>query len=366
MANVKLLDLNQINYSNLLDAYKGRRSGIKGQIFEGWTKVGRCEMVAKEIFEQLKHLKPESDSEVAKKQRAYAQVLMNDVEPDLGASNLSAMVDVRSDSLEAFFKLLAQTQDLETRSVLYLLGKKTSGVQLVNKNGQNHGAPIEGYANILTMDYSTVQACLNELANLERDVKEIPLKTLKALAFDRETLRPNIALAKRQLELRMERLRVMADELPMELCKFNRAARNAKTPRDKATVEGALTKLKESLDAVETLYKKKNFEERAALKSTLDVLAATGRCSRTKKGRLDDFQESRVAFKDFVLATGGIIVTAAASQAATALGAGELVALASTAAAAALSPLALVGGLATLGVVNYRRGGILAEWLSGE
>ncbi len=348
------LGLNEAHYSTLLAAYKKRKNGVfEGTWKEGWTKAGRCEMVAKEAFEQMKNL-DSTNANFDMIRRQLAKVIENEVAPRLGETNsLVRQVDTRIDNTGIFHKINQYSATLHLKKGLEDLGAQSPNVQWVNKNGVNHGMPQAGYANILTMTNSEVDEHLAKLADFGKEIEKVDPKILKAMTFDRDEFYRNVNIAKTQLKMRKDRLKVLASELPTRLLGFRREAKL------RTSTTAQLNQIKGDLDAVEELYKNINSEDRTWIKGQLDQLHAHGKCPRSKKALAVNLQEPILTLSDagYSLAIATIAGTALNYFA----GGTSIFASATAFIGVALSPTSLVIGGLALAAMNYQRGGIVAE-----
>src|SRR5207245_3786752 len=98
--------------------------------------TGRCVMVAKEIFEQLKNLDSANPRLASQTRLELTRVMENDLIPVLGASELAGMVDRRLEDLAPFFRLYRQSQNLQERACLAALGQEPP---FNNEIPANHG-----------------------------------------------------------------------------------------------------------------------------------------------------------------------------------------------------------------------------------
>jgi hypothetical protein len=367
------LQAGEIERETLLAAYEKRVNGpISGSWRRGWTKEGKCEMIAKEAFEQLKRLK-DTTANADQIRREIAKVLEDDVISVIGATNLSAMVNKRVDSTEEFHKIRLQSTDLKERFALQELGDQTPNVQLVNKLGQNHGNQTAGYESIKNMASSDVDRLLDELAKFEKEVKAVPATILKAMCFNDRLFYTNINLAKTQLKLRQERLKVIAKKLPEELLQFKRDAKALHgnsliknlpligwQAKPKAELDTKAQELKDNLDAVEGLFENITPEDRVRMQNQLEMLRVNGSSPRSKKAIATHLQEPMLTKTEF-LTTVAIAVATAYFTGGTIASDTLIGKISETITSTAKEPIAYITSAVAWALMSYTRGGLMYE-----
>ncbi len=363
------LGRDEAHYTTLLAAYKKRKNGFfEGSWKEGWTKAGRCEMVAKEAFEQMKNINSLPPADIDRVRRQISKVIEDEVVSRLGETNrLVHQVDTRIDNTGIFNKIDQHATTLHLRKGLQDLGAQTANVQWINRNGAPHGVPQAGYANILNMSNSEVDEHLAKLADFEKEIEKVDPKILKAMTFDKDEFYRNVNIAKAQLKMRKDRLKVLASELPTRLLGFRRDAK-ALDPADRAANgigQQALTNranaIKADLDSVEELYKNVNSEDRNWIKGQLDQLNAHGKCPRSKKALAVNLQEPILTLSEVGYSLA--ITTIAGTSLNFFAGGTSIFASAATFVSGALSGTSLAIGAIALAAMSYQRGGPVAEWL---